>query len=190
MPNFTKQAIKDSFLKLLNQQPLSKISVRSIVEDCGINRNSFYYHYQDIPALLGEIIKDEVDMLIEQYPTISSLDECVQVAFHFARENRKAVQHIFNSANRDIYESYYMKQCEYIVRTYLDTVFGKDTVSEADRAIAIRFLKCELFGLSLDWIASGKPEDALDSIRRVLELCRGMSEQVISRSRQEAGGTK
>ena len=44
MPNFTKQAIKDSFLKLLNQQPLSKISVRSIVEDCGINRNSFYYH--------------------------------------------------------------------------------------------------------------------------------------------------
>ncbi len=52
MPNFTKQAIKDSFLKLLNQQPLSKISVRSIVEDCGINRNSFYYHYQDIPALL------------------------------------------------------------------------------------------------------------------------------------------
>ena len=49
MPNFTKQAIKDSFLRLLNQQPLSKISVRSIVEDCGINRNSFYYHYQDIP---------------------------------------------------------------------------------------------------------------------------------------------
>ena len=78
MPNFTKQAIKDSFLKLLNQQPLSKISVRSIVEDCGINRNSFYYHYQDIPALLGEIIQDEVDMLIEQYPTISSLDECVR----------------------------------------------------------------------------------------------------------------
>ena len=48
MPNFTKQAIKDSFLKLLNQQPLSKISVRSIVEDCGINRKSFYYHDQDI----------------------------------------------------------------------------------------------------------------------------------------------
>ncbi len=186
MPNFTKQAIKDSFLKLLNQQPLSKISVRSIVEDCGINRNSFYYHYQDIPTLLGEIIKDEVDMLIEQYPTISSLDECVQVAFRFARENRKAVQHIYSSANRDIYESYYMKLCEYIVRTYLDTAFGKNVVSEADRAIAIRFIKCELFGLSLDWVAAGMPEDALDSIRRVLELCRGMPDQIISRSRQEA----
>lgn len=49
MANFTKQAIKASFLKLLNQQPLSKISVRDIVEDCGINRNSFYYHFMTFP---------------------------------------------------------------------------------------------------------------------------------------------
>lgn len=32
MANFTKQAIKTSFIKLLNEQPLNKISVRSIVE--------------------------------------------------------------------------------------------------------------------------------------------------------------
>ena len=50
-------------------------------------------------------VQAEVDMLIEQYPTICSLDECVQVAFRFARENRNEIQHIFNSANRDIYES-------------------------------------------------------------------------------------
>ena len=57
MANFTKQAIKTSFIKLLNEQPLNKISVRSIVEDCGINRNSFYYHYRDIPDLIEEIVK-------------------------------------------------------------------------------------------------------------------------------------
>ena len=55
MANFTKQAIRTSFMKLLNEKPLGKISVRDIVEDCGINRNSFYYHYQDIPALISEI---------------------------------------------------------------------------------------------------------------------------------------
>ena len=48
-------------MKLLNEQPLSKISVRDIVEDCGINRNSFYYHFQDIPSLIEEIIKEEAD---------------------------------------------------------------------------------------------------------------------------------
>ena len=51
MANFTKNAIKASCLKLLNERPISKITVKDIVEDCGINRNSFYYHFQDIPAL-------------------------------------------------------------------------------------------------------------------------------------------
>lgn len=46
MPNFTKKEIKRSFIKLLNEQPLNQISVRDIVEDCGINRNSFYYHFR------------------------------------------------------------------------------------------------------------------------------------------------
>lgn len=42
MPNFTKQAIKASFIKLLEERPNSQVSVRTICEDCGINRNSFY----------------------------------------------------------------------------------------------------------------------------------------------------
>lgn len=48
MPNFTKKAIRASFIRLLGQMPLSQISVRRICEDCGVNRNSFYYHYHEI----------------------------------------------------------------------------------------------------------------------------------------------
>lgn len=35
MANFTKKAIRDSLVKLLNEKPLSKITVRDIVDDCG-----------------------------------------------------------------------------------------------------------------------------------------------------------
>ena len=51
MSAYTKQAIKNSFLKLLNERPLSRVTVKAIVEDCGINRNTFYYHFADIPPL-------------------------------------------------------------------------------------------------------------------------------------------
>ena len=44
MANFTKRAIKAAFLELLDEKPLNKISVRDIVERCGINRNSFSGH--------------------------------------------------------------------------------------------------------------------------------------------------
>ena len=55
MPNFTKAAIKQAFIQLLDERPLKQITVKDIVEQCGINRNSFYYHYQDIPSLIQEI---------------------------------------------------------------------------------------------------------------------------------------
>ncbi len=73
--------LKRRFLQLLNEKPLNKISVRDIVEKCGINRNSFYYHFQDIPSLIAEIITAYTDRLIEEYPTISTLDECCEMAF-------------------------------------------------------------------------------------------------------------
>ena len=49
MPNHTKRAIKETFISLLNDRPLNRITVKDIVETCGINRNSFYYHYEDLP---------------------------------------------------------------------------------------------------------------------------------------------
>ena len=42
MQNLTRKAIMDSFVKLLNERPLHRITVKNIVEDSGVNRNSFY----------------------------------------------------------------------------------------------------------------------------------------------------
>ena len=63
-PN-TRKAIKESFMLLLNQKPLSKITVKEIVANCGINRNSFYYHYSDIPTLLEEILIEKADAIFK-----------------------------------------------------------------------------------------------------------------------------
>ena len=40
MSQFTKKAIIDSFVKLLNKTSLDKITVKDIVDDCGVNRNT------------------------------------------------------------------------------------------------------------------------------------------------------
>ena len=68
MSAYTKQAIKNSFLKLLNERPLSRVTVKAIVEDCGINRNTFYYHFADIPSLATEIITERADSMCGNTP--------------------------------------------------------------------------------------------------------------------------
>ena len=75
MASFTRAAIKEAFLKLLNQRPLNQITIKDIVEDCGINRNSFYYHFEDLPALVEEIVGEHLQALIRNHPTISSVEE-------------------------------------------------------------------------------------------------------------------
>lgn len=179
--NFTKQAIRTSFMKLLNEKPLGKISVRDIVEDCGINRNSFYYHYQDIPALISEIITGLFDRLIAAYPDVTSLVDCFNAAVDYTLKNKRAILHIYNSVSRDIFETYLMKYSEYAVTEYLSAAFSDGTVSEEDREIIIRFVKCSLFGISLDWLSSGLPEEAVGNIRRMLTVSHGMSEDIIRR---------
>ena len=180
----TKKAIKDSFLKLLNQQPLSKISVRSIVEDCGINRNSFYYHYKDIPALLEEIIKELFHGLIEKYPAVPALDQCLAEAMRFALDNKRAMLHIYNSVSRDVFENYLMQYCDYAVRSYLDTAFGGQQVTPAQQALIVRFLKCELFGAYLEWLSNGMPPQAVEDIQKMLQVCHGLSGEIIRRCRE------
>jgi len=183
--NFTARAIKASFIKLLNERPLSKISVRDIVEDCGINRNSFYYHFQDIPALIEEIITEQTETIIREHPTIDTLEECFSAACSRTMENKRAIYHIYHSVKRDLFEKELFRICEYAVNTYVNTAFREEQMPESDRKILARFIKCELFGLIIEWLEEGMQQDAVSDLLRITELCRGMAAQLIRRSVEE-----
>ena len=95
--------IKQTFTKLLDEMPLSEISVKLIVENCGINRKSFYYHYQDIPSLLEEVVTEDTERAIRSCKNLSSLEECLRSITAHILENRRAILHIYRSMSRDSY---------------------------------------------------------------------------------------
>ena len=45
MSGFTKEIIARTFTELLEEKSMAKITVKDIVERCGVNRNTFYYHF-------------------------------------------------------------------------------------------------------------------------------------------------
>lgn len=184
MPSFTPKAIKASFMKLLNEQPLNEISVRDIVEDCGINRNSFYYHYQDIPALIEEIVGECFDALVCKYSNVASLSDGFNAAIQFMLENKKALLHIYNSLSREIFERYLMKFCADLIESYISTAFGNTDIQQSDRDLIVRFLKCELFGAFIDWMNSGMPDTVTADIHRIFEICHGMADEIVRRCRE------
>ena len=72
MSGFTKEIIAKTFTELLDEKPMSKITVKDIVERCGVNRNTFYYHFKDIPDVVEFILKKKWDEILE-HPRVSML---------------------------------------------------------------------------------------------------------------------
>lgn len=69
---YTRKAIHDSVLNLLNTKPIGKITVKEVCEGAEINRATFYAHYENLPALLEEI---EVEKSQELLKALSALYE-------------------------------------------------------------------------------------------------------------------
>ena len=168
--NFTQKAIKDTFLSLLEERPLAKITVKDIVEKCGINRNSFYYHYQDIPALIEEIINEEAEAIIAKYPSVSTIVECFDALTEFAFHQKRAIMHIYRSVNREVFERHLMRVSEYFVRNYVNTVLSGDNIGPEDKKIITDYYKCVCFGLILDWLNNGMTDEYAHRIRQIFLL--------------------
>lgn len=168
--NFTKQAITESFLQLLDEKPFSKITVKNIVERCGINRNTFYYHYQDIPALLEEILISRIDALVEKHCQIGSLEDCIAITVQYFTENKKSVMHVYRSLPREIFIQHLNHLLMYLVREYITNISSALSIAPEDKEIIVRYFKCLLVGIFLDWLDSGMSYDLLGDSLRVCRL--------------------
>ncbi|MBP5260947.1 MAG: TetR/AcrR family transcriptional regulator C-terminal domain-containing protein [Clostridiales bacterium] len=181
MPANTKQLIKDTFITLLEDRPLSQITVKDIVASAGINRNSFYYHYEDLPSLIESIVMDEADRLACHYHDIDSLESCLSIAIEFALANRKLALHLFNSSNRDIFEQYFLKISEDVIRKYFNDLFGDLNISDRDKEILITYYKSLIFGLIINWMQTGMTSDIKNDFARLTEIYSGIPEEIVRR---------
>ena len=70
MSQVTKRALEQSLKNLLLKKPLNKITINDIAEDCGINRMTFYYHFQDIYDLVEWVcLEDAKKALVKDHRT-------------------------------------------------------------------------------------------------------------------------
>lgn len=177
-----REAVKAAFLRLLEERPLREITVKDIVQSCGVNRNTFYYHFRDIPALLEELITDQANRIIAAQGPALSLADCLETAARFALERRQAVLHINQSAHRDLFELCLMDVCRRVVEDYAAAAIGSVPIPPEDRAVIIRFYQCECFGQVMAWLNDGMRYDIGKQFRRLCYLGEGMTERMLRRA--------
>jgi AcrR family transcriptional regulator len=66
-PSETKILMAETLKKMIKDRPFSKITVQDIVGACNINRNTFYYHFENTYDLLSFTYSREVQNILDSF---------------------------------------------------------------------------------------------------------------------------
>ena len=172
MAQFTKAAIMTSFIELLNERPFDKISVVDIAERCGVNRNTFYYYYADVFALVDEVFRVESQKIADTDVGSASWKDAFMHATGFARQNRQAVYHLYNSAARDRLEDYLYEVTMAAVTSFVKSKARGLSISAEDVRDLAAFYTAAVVGLLMKWLRDGMKQDAdayIENLSRLLD---------------------
>ena len=102
MSQTTKRALAQSLKRLMAQKPLSKITIADITEDCGINRMTFYYHFQDIYDLIEWICMEEGSQAIQGRTTYQTWQEGFVALCRATLDNRVFVEGVTHNMPKSL----------------------------------------------------------------------------------------
>ncbi len=97
----TKRTFAASLKTFMMKKPLSKITVSEIIADCGVNRKTFYYHFEDIYALLKWMLEEEAIEVVKQFDLLVDYREAVLFVMHYVRKNKHLLCCAYDSMGRD-----------------------------------------------------------------------------------------
>ena len=97
----TKQALADSLKQLLAKKSFSKITVTEIVENCGFNRKTFYYHFEDIYSLLRWMLEQDLLSVVDSNELTSDPEKVIRFALHYIKQNRQLLTCVINELGHD-----------------------------------------------------------------------------------------
>ena len=157
--NSTKNKLSVSLRKLLLKKNIDKITVGEIAKEAGVNRQTFYYHFQDIYDLIEWIYMNEI---IQELKIINFFDDW-----------QKSCDFILN---------YILKNQNFISKTYKISslksfIYGeiysqiyheiKDSNIDVDIDFVTRFYSHAFIGIIGDWIKNGMKEPVEELIKNM-----------------------
>lgn len=183
MSQMTKRALAASLKKQMQNASFDKITVKDVVEECGVNRQTFYYHFQDIYDLLGWIYQTEAIGAISDYRTYETWQQGFLKIFQYVRENRSFCLNTYHSLARDHLEDFLHSLVFDLLMGVIDEVIdrtpGGERVSIADRNFIADFYAFAFIGLLLNWLRTGLKEEPESIVRDLSILVEGDIEKAV-----------
>lgn len=166
----TRQSLEQAFLEEINEKGFQAISVQDITERAGVNRATFYAHFEDKYALLDHSIRQGFRQEIEK----RTLNAC-----HYTPDNLRNLivavcEFVSNIGSHcKLAEPQFESLAETQVREQLQELLQnwvEQAGSEFAPKTAATAASWALYGLALQWSHEKKPVPAEQYAREVMPL--------------------
>ena len=150
----TKRALAETFKKLLSKRGLNKITVKDIVEDCGVNRQTFYYHFHDIYELMEWIFQEDLEDIARENLDYDNWSAGMEALICRLQDNRGLILNAYNSINHEVVTRYIRKvlgpYCQAVVEHQAAGM--EPPAPEEDIAFVTDLITVTATGLIMDWL--------------------------------------
>ncbi|WP_028547163.1 dihydroxyacetone kinase transcriptional activator DhaS [Paenibacillus taiwanensis] len=169
----TKKALAASLKDMMSHAPLSKITVQHLVDNCGLNRQTFYYHFQDVYELLAWIYKTEALESIAQYRSYTTWTSGLQKIFDYITHNKAFCTSTLDSLARPHLDAYLYSVTSELMMDVINEVSSSMSVRDDDKHFISNFYTLAFTGLIIQWLEQDMKEDPAVIIAKLSELVEG-----------------
>lgn len=118
----TKKTLAEALKRAMKAKPLSKITVSEIINDCGVNRKTFYYHFEDIYALLKWMLEQEAIEVVKNFDLLVNPEEALAFVIDYVDANKHIINCVYDSMGRDEMKRFFRTDLYGVVRSIIDSV--------------------------------------------------------------------
>ncbi|BFL47655.1 TetR/AcrR family transcriptional regulator C-terminal domain-containing protein [Lactonifactor longoviformis] len=154
----TKKTLAESLKNIMRRKNFSKITVSEIIADCGLNRKTFYYHFDDIYALLKWLLESEAVEVVKQFNLIVDYEEAILFIMGYIEDNDYIISCAYDSIGRDEMKRFLFTDFEEVVCSIIESAEKENNkfLSAEYKSFLCRFYTEALAGVIIDWIKNRK----------------------------------
>lgn len=150
----TKKMFAASLKKSMKTKPFQKITISELIKDCEVNRKTFYYHFEDIYALLKWMLEEEAIEVVKHFDLLVDFEEAIAFIMDYVEENDYIINCVYDSIGRDELKRFFCTDFLEISIDIIESAEKKMGVKLDDgyRDFLSHFYMEAISGMLIDWI--------------------------------------
>ena len=150
----TKRELARALKEAMKKKPFQKITVSALVDACGVNRKTFYYHFEDIRALLKWVLEEESIEVVKGFDLLVDYEEAITFVMNYVEENEHILNCAYDALGRDELKRFFYSDFLDISRTVIEEAEAVEGVRLEDgyREFLCAFYTNAVSGMLTDWV--------------------------------------